>query len=58
MTKQDILNVEEIAEILGVSRNTIQRKSWRDRTGCPVRKIGKRLYALGVKKGMVLFQSN
>ena len=49
MTKQDILNVEEIAEILGVSRNTIQRKSWRDRTGCPVRKIGKRLYALAAE---------
>ena len=47
MTRQDILTVEQIAEILGVSRNTIQRKSWRDRTGCPVRKIGKRLYALG-----------
>jgi uncharacterized protein YjcR len=49
MTRQDVLTVEEIAEILGVSRNTIQRKNWRDRTGCPVRKIGKRLYALATE---------
>ena len=49
MTRQDILTVEEISEILGVSRNTIQRKSWRDRTGCPLRKIGKRLYALAAE---------
>jgi len=46
MTKQDVLTVEEISDILGVSRNTIQRKGWRNRTGCPVRKVGKRLYAL------------
>lgn len=46
MTRQDILTVEQIADILGVSRNTIQRRSWRDRTGCPLRKVGKRLYML------------
>ena len=49
MTRQDILTVEEISEILEVSRNTIQRKGWRDRTGCPIRKIGKRLYALATE---------
>ena len=46
MTRQDILTVEQISEILGISRNTIQRRIWRERTGCPLRKIGKRLYAL------------
>lgn len=46
MTRQDILTVEEISDILEISRNTIQRRNWRERTGCPVRKIGKRLYAL------------
>jgi len=49
MTKHDVLTVEEIASILGVSRNTIQRKSWQYRTGCPMRKIGKRLYALATE---------
>ena len=46
MTKQDVLTVEEISNILGISRNTIQRKNWREKTGCPLRKIGRRLYAL------------
>jgi len=49
MTRQDILTVEQVAEILGVSRNTIQRQSWREKTGCPLRKIGKRLYVLNVE---------
>ena len=44
MTRQDILTVEQISEILGISKNTIQRRNWRDKTGCPMRKIGKRLY--------------
>ena len=46
MTRQDVLTVGQIAEILQISENTIQRKSWRKRTGCPLRKIGKKLYAL------------
>ena len=49
MTKQDVLTVEEISSILSVSKNTIQRKSWQYRTGCPVRKIGKRLYVLATE---------
>ncbi len=40
-----ILRVEEISEILGISINTIQSKRWRIRTGCPLFKKGKRLYA-------------
>lgn len=46
MTSQDVLTVEQVAEILGISRNTVQRRAWREMTGCPLRKIGKRLYAL------------
>ena len=46
MTKEDILTVEQVAEILQISPNTIQRKNWRERTGCPLKKKGKRLYAL------------
>ena len=29
MTRQDVLTVGQIAEILQISQNTIQRKSWR-----------------------------
>ena len=46
MTPQDILTVEQVAALLHISRNTIQRKSWRDKTGCPLRKKGRRLYAI------------
>ena len=46
MTRNDVLVVEQIAEILGNSPNTIQRKEWRVRTGCPLHKKGRRLYAL------------
>jgi len=49
MTRQDILTVEKVSEILGISRNTVQRRDWRDRTGCPLRKIGKRLYVLDME---------
>jgi len=46
MTRQDILTVEQVSEILGISKNTIQRRNWREKTRCPLRKIGKRLYVL------------
>lgn len=46
MTRQDLLTVEQVAEILEISQNTIQRRSWRVKTGCPLRKIGKKLYAV------------
>ena len=46
MTRQDVLKVADVANILGISKNTIQRKSWRERTGCPLGKIGKGLRGL------------
>ena len=46
MTRQDIVTVEDVARILGISKNTIQRKSWREKTGCPLGKIGKGLRVL------------
>ena len=52
MTKQDVLYIEDMSNILRVSLNTIQRKSWREKTGCPIRKKGKRLFSL-----MTEFQS-
>ena len=46
MTPQDVLTVEGVAELLQITINTIQRKSWREKTGCPLRKKGRRLYAI------------
>ncbi len=46
MTKEDVLTADRIADILNVSKNTIQRRAWREKTGCPLRKKGKRLYCL------------
>ena len=46
MTRQDILTTEQMAEILQLSINTLQHKAWRERTGCPIRKIGKKLYSI------------
>jgi len=46
MTKNDIIFIDEIAEILGISKNTLQRKAWRAKTGCPLKKVGKRLLAI------------
>lgn len=45
MSPHDTLTLEEISGILRISRNTLQRKDWRKRTGCPLKKIGKRLLA-------------
>lgn len=45
MNAQEVLTVENVAKILKIHHSTIQRKEWRKRTGCPLRKKGKRLYA-------------
>ena len=46
MNKDDVMFVDEMAEMLGINKNTLQRRAWRAKTGCPLRKIGKRLFAL------------
>lgn len=43
MNSQDTLTLEDISAILRISRNTLQRKTWRKKTGCPLKKIGRRL---------------
>ncbi len=43
MTREDVLFVEDIAQLFGVSANTIHRKKWREETGIPLHKIGKKL---------------
>ena len=45
MDMQDTLTLEDISTILKISRNTLQRKNWRIKTRCPLKKIGRRLLA-------------
>ena len=42
---KEILTVEDIANILHVKPNTIHSKRWKEKTGCPLNKHGKRLLA-------------
>jgi transposase-like protein len=43
MIREEILFVEDISRLFGVSANTIHRKRWREETGIPLHKIGKKL---------------
>lgn len=45
ITADDRMTLEEISKILGISINTLQRKAWRQKTGCPLKKIGRHLVA-------------
>jgi uncharacterized protein YjcR len=49
MSLKPILLVEDIAEMLGISKNTIQSRRWRTKSGCPLEKKGKRLYGVSSK---------
>ena len=42
----EILTVEDIAMLLHIAPNTIHSSRWKVRTGCPLRKHGKRLLAI------------
>jgi hypothetical protein len=41
--ENEILTVEDIASILHIRPNTIHSKRWKEKTGCPLNKHGKRL---------------
>lgn len=43
MTEGEILFVGDISRLFSISPNTIQRKKWREQTGMPLHKIGKKL---------------
>ncbi|MCK4860051.1 MAG: transcriptional regulator [Candidatus Omnitrophica bacterium] len=43
MTEADILFVDDISRLFSISQNTIQRRKWREQTGMPLHKIGKKL---------------
>ncbi len=42
-----ILSTREIAEILQIKENTIHSRRWKETSGCPLLKKGKRLSAIG-----------
>jgi len=44
-SNKDVLVVEDLAELMRISPNTIQSKRWQKKSGCPIFKKGKRLYA-------------
>ena len=49
MPEKDILFARDIAQLLEISENTLRRKSWRAKTGIPLRIIGKKLCCSGVE---------
>ncbi|MEW6008172.1 MAG: hypothetical protein AB1629_00870 [Candidatus Omnitrophota bacterium] len=46
MLEKDVLMVKDIAQILGIEENTIHSRRWQEKSGCPLIKIGKRLYSV------------
>lgn len=42
----DMLFVEDISRLFHISSNTLRRKAWRERTGIPLKKVGKKLCGL------------
>jgi hypothetical protein len=49
MEIQDLLTVPQIAAILKIKENTIHGRRWQKLSGCPLVKIGKRLYAIAAE---------
>lgn len=45
MTKDDLMVIEDIAPILHLEKATIRGNKWKQRTGCPLFRQGKRLFA-------------
>jgi len=43
MTEESMLFTEDIAKIFHISKNTIRRRRWREKTGIPLHKVGKQL---------------
>jgi len=46
MGEGDILFSEDITRLFRISPNTLRRKKWREKTGIPLHKVGKRLCGL------------
>jgi len=46
MTREDIYTAQEVADILGIAVATLYDKRWREQSGCPLFRQGKRLFAI------------
>jgi len=42
----DIIFLPEISRMFNISQGTLRRKSWRQKSGIPLRKVGRRLCGL------------
>lgn len=45
MIEAEILFVNDISKMFRISANTLRRRRWRERSGIPLRKVGKQLCA-------------
>jgi hypothetical protein len=43
MVEEGLLFLDDISRIFRISKNTLQRKKWREQKGIPLHKIGKKL---------------
>jgi len=43
MLETEILFVKDISKMFRISSNTLRRRLWRERTGIPLRKVGRQL---------------
>ncbi len=49
MTPQDVMNAQEIANLLHVKPQTLYDHRWREQSGCPLFKQGRKLFAYRVE---------
>lgn len=43
MPESDLLFVDDISRLFRLSKNTIRRRKWREKSGIPLHKVGKQL---------------
>ena len=43
MTPADRMSIKEVSDYIGIGVNTLDRKSWRAKTGIPLIKMGRNL---------------
>jgi len=46
MVEKEVMRVEDVSRVLGVTPNTIRSMRWRKSSKCPIIKRGKRLYVI------------
>ena len=49
MDEPGFLFIPDISKLLKISANTLRRRSWRQKTGIPLRKVGKQLCSTRVE---------